>query len=87
MFQFLAEMLMKYGDVSGTSANALLTAMAAGDWNAAAIEMKKVPEFVAWYSGLTSQQKVGFRDMLPSFLTMLNSWMTADKLKAMLHRT
>ena len=87
MFQFLAEMLLKYGDVSGTTANALLTAMAAADWSAAMAELKKVPDFVAWYNGLTSQQKVGFRDMLPSFLNMLNNWMTEDKLKAMLHRT
>jgi hypothetical protein len=87
MFQFLADVLLRYGDVSGSTPNALFTAMAAADWSAAVVELKKVPEFVAWYNGLTSQQKVGFRDMLPSFLSMLNSWMTADKLKAMLHRT
>ncbi|MFB3882858.1 MAG: hypothetical protein ACE149_16460 [Armatimonadota bacterium] len=87
MFQFLADMLLRYGDVSGSTPNALLTSMAAADWNAAVVELKKVPEFVTWYNGLTSQQKVGFRDMLPSFLSMLNSWMTADKLKAILHRT
>ncbi len=87
MFEFLAQMLLRYGDVSGTAADTLLTAMAAGDWNAAVAELKKVPEFVVWYGTLTSQQKVGFRDMLPSFLSMLNNWMTADKLKAILHRT
>jgi hypothetical protein len=86
MFQFLAEMLLRYGDVSGTAYNPLLAAMAAADWSTAVVEMKKVPEFVAWYNGLSAQQKVGFRDMLPSFLSMLNSWMTAEKLKAMLHR-
>jgi hypothetical protein len=80
-------MLLRYGDVSGTAADALLTVMAAGDWSAAVVELKKVPEFVSWFNGLTSQQKVGFRDMLPSFLNMLNNWMTEDKLKAMLHRT
>jgi hypothetical protein len=87
MFQFLAEMLLKYGDVSGTAYSPLLAAMAAADWSTAVVELKKVPAFVAWYNGLTSQQKVGFRDMLPSFLNMLNNWMTEDKLKAMLHRT
>ncbi len=87
MLQFLAEMLLRYGDVSGATPNALLTAMAAADWSAAVVELKKVPEFLSWYNGLSAQKKVGFRDMLPSFLNMLNSWMTAEKLKAMLHRT